>query len=68
MRYFVADIYKLAATLKDYTNDNKRTVKATDNLPTLRKIKRAATQRTSRHKLQHILFCPSPPTTLTICE
>ncbi len=32
----------------------------------LRKIKRAATQRTSRHRLQHILFAqphPSPPTT-----
>ena len=30
-------------------------------MPTLRKIKRAATQRTSRHELQHILFCPTAP-------
>ena len=35
--------------------------KTTDKMPTLRKIKRAATQRTSRHKLQHILFCPNAP-------
>jgi hypothetical protein len=30
-------------------------------MPTLRKIKRAAINRTSRHKLQHILFCPTAP-------
>jgi transcriptional regulator with XRE-family HTH domain len=35
--------------------------KTTDNLPALRKIKRPASQRTSRHKLQHILFCPTAP-------
>jgi len=29
----------LGATLKDDTSDDKRIVKATDNLPTLRKIK-----------------------------
>ena len=35
--------------------------KMTDKMTTLRKIKRAASQRTSRHKLQHILFCPTAP-------
>jgi len=42
--------------------------KTTDKMPTLRKIKRAAMPLTSRHKMQHILFCPthlSPPATLT---
>jgi hypothetical protein len=47
--------------LKDNTADNKQTEKQTDKMPTLRKIKRAATNRISRHKLQHILFCPTAP-------
>jgi hypothetical protein len=38
------------------TNNN-----TTDKMPTLRKIKRAATNHTSLHKLQHILFCPTAP-------
>jgi len=41
--------------------NSKMTDKMTDKMTTLRKIKRAASQRTSRHKLQHILFCPTAP-------
>jgi site-specific recombinase XerC len=47
-------------------NRQQTNSKTTDKMPTLRKIKRAAMPPTSRHKLQHILFCPthpSPPTT-----
>ena len=35
--------------------------KTKDIMPALRKIKRAATQRKSRNKLQNILFCPTAP-------
>jgi hypothetical protein len=42
-------------------NRQQTNSKTTDKMPTLRKIKRAATNRTSRHKLQHILFCPNAP-------
>ena len=52
--------FPLPATLKDDTT-TKTNSKTTDKMPTLRKIKRAATQRTSRHNLQHILFCPTAP-------
>ena len=53
-------INKLAATLKDDTTDNKRTFKRQKKMPTLRKIKRAATRHKSQ-RLQHILFCPYAP-------
>ncbi len=42
-------------------NRQQTNSKTTDKMPTLRKIKRAAMPPTSRHKLQHILFCPTAP-------
>ncbi|MEZ5046585.1 MAG: hypothetical protein R2831_06300 [Chitinophagaceae bacterium] len=41
-------------------NRQQTNIKTTDKMPTLRKIKRAATQRTNQ-RLQHILFCPTAP-------
>jgi len=57
MGKFVGLVGKIVLTLKDDTTDKKLTEKK--KLPTLRKNKRVASQHRSRHKLQHILFCPT---------
>jgi len=48
------------------TTRQQKKSKTIDKMPTLRKIKRAATQRTSRQNLQHILFCPTTPNKWTV--
>jgi hypothetical protein len=52
----MADINKLGATLKNDTTDNKRTEKRWTKLPTLRKIKRAATRTQAQANCRHFIL------------
>ncbi|WP_124020634.1 MULTISPECIES: hypothetical protein [Flavobacterium] len=52
IRSIVSCIYKLGATLKEDSTDNK----PTDKMPTLRKIKRAVSPTISLHKTAHFIL------------
>lgn len=52
-------ISELAVILWRQCRHQAKVTKLERQTPTLRKIKRAAMPPASRHKLQHILFCPT---------